>query len=92
MSSPDLFKRLSEVGFSRKFVLTRLLPRSIAARLQEGARTEGHDRVVLQAASIIGQVLKFTPAALPGATPLQLIASASSAARFNVPGGQSGPG
>jgi transcriptional regulator with XRE-family HTH domain len=86
-TSTVLFKRLSEIGFSRKFVLTRLLPRGIAARLQGGARTEGHDSVVLQAASIIGQVLKFTPAVLLGAAPLQLSASASSAARFNVPGG-----
>jgi len=71
VTSTVLFKRLSEIGFSRKFVLTRLLPRGIAARLQGGARTEGHDSVVLQAASIIGQVLKFTPAVLLGAAPLQ---------------------
>jgi transcriptional regulator with XRE-family HTH domain/Zn-dependent peptidase ImmA (M78 family) len=87
VTSTVLFKRLSEIGFSRKFVLTRLLPHSIAARLQGGGHAEGHDSIVLQAASIIGQVLKFSPAALLGTAPLQLSVSTSSAARFNVPGG-----
>jgi transcriptional regulator with XRE-family HTH domain len=87
ISSTVLFKRLSEIGFNRKFVLTRLLPPSIAALLQGKSSAEGHDNIVLQAASIIGQVLKFSTSELLAATPLQLSASASSAARFNVPGG-----
>jgi Zn-dependent peptidase ImmA (M78 family)/transcriptional regulator with XRE-family HTH domain len=87
ISSTVLFKRLSEIGFNRKFVLTRLLPSSIAALLQGKGSTEGHDNIVLQAASIIGHVLKFNTSELLGAVPLQLSTSASSAARFNVPAG-----
>jgi ribosome-binding protein aMBF1 (putative translation factor) len=87
LSSTVLFKRLSEVGFKRDFVLTRLLPQDLAARLQGKGVSEGQDNIILQAAAVIGRVLKFSTAELLGAAPLQLSASASSAARFNVPGG-----
>ncbi len=87
LSSTVLFKRLSEIGFKRDFVLTRLLPQDLAARLQGKGVPEGQDNIILQAASIIGQVLKFSPAELLGTAPLQLNASTASAARFNIPGG-----
>src|SRR5215213_10229706 len=43
LSSTILFKRLSEIGFKRDFVLTRLLPQCLAARLQGKGISEGQD-------------------------------------------------
>lgn len=87
LSSTVLFKRLSEIGFKRGFVLTRLLPQDLAARLQGKGISEGQENIILQAASIIGRILQFSPAELLGTAPLELGASTASAARFNIPGG-----
>ena len=85
--SPDkFFKRLDEVGFRREFVLERLLPHSLAARLQNVGNREGLDKYVLQAAAIVGRVLKcdVTDFFKPG--PFELNAfPALAAARFKLP-------
>jgi transcriptional regulator with XRE-family HTH domain len=86
--SPDTFlKRLAEAGFRREFVLKRLLPHSLAARLQNGGgNSEGLDKYVLQAATIVSRVLHCSVADFFKPGPLELNAfPALAAARFKLP-------
>lgn len=86
-SLTTFFKRLKELGFSRAFVLKRLLPTSLSARFQELGGRGSHEALVLEAASIVGRVLKLAPSSLLGSAPLQLDALVTGAVRFKVPGG-----
>jgi transcriptional regulator with XRE-family HTH domain len=85
--SPDTFlKRLAEAGFRREFVLGRMLPHSLAARLQNGGNGEGLDKYVLQAATIVSRVLRCTVADLFRPGPFEVNAfPALAAARFKLP-------
>jgi transcriptional regulator with XRE-family HTH domain/Zn-dependent peptidase ImmA (M78 family) len=82
----NLFKRLQEAGFKRDFVLKKLLPRSLAARLQQRNVSEGLDKYVLQAATIVCRILRCTVAEFFDPAPLQLNAfPAMGTARFKLP-------
>ena len=85
--SPDtFFKRLAEVGFRREFILKRLLPHSLAVRLQNGGNGEGLDKYVLQAATIVSKVLRCTVADFFKPGPFEVNAfPALAAARFKLP-------
>lgn len=87
VSLTTFFRRLKEIGFNRNFVLKRLLPRSVAARLEEQGSKKGHETLILEAASIVGRVLKMTVSSLLDNAPLQLDALAAGRARLKVPAG-----
>lgn len=85
--SPDTFlRRLAEAGFRREFILERLLPPTLAARLKNGGNGEGLDKYVLQAATIVSRVLHCTVADFFKPGPFELNAfPALAAARFKLP-------
>jgi transcriptional regulator with XRE-family HTH domain len=86
ISPATLFKRLQEAGFKRDFVLKRMLPRPLAAHLQQSGNDNGLDKYVLQAAAIVSRILRCTTADLFDPSPLQLNAfPAMGGARFKVP-------
>jgi transcriptional regulator with XRE-family HTH domain len=85
--SPALFfKRLLAVGLDRDLILQRLLPPSLAARLETASPTEhgGMETLVLQAAAAVGRVFDWSPATIFAATPLQVNTAAVGAPRFKV--------
>lgn len=85
--SPEGFlKRLVDAGFRREFVLERLLPHSLAARLETGSNEEGIDKYVLQAASIVSKVLRCNVADFFTPKPFEINSySALAGARFKLP-------
>ena len=88
LSPAHLFRRMEEVGVGREFIINRLLPRPLAARLGDIGKTASGEQsgpLVLQAASAIGKVYDLTPAAIFGASPLRLNTSAVGSARFKLP-------
>jgi transcriptional regulator with XRE-family HTH domain len=86
ISSALFFKRLMAVGLDRDLVLKRLLPPSLAARLETASRTEnsGMETLVLQAAAAVGRVFGWSPATIFAATPLQVNTALVGAPRFKV--------
>ncbi|MDQ3132290.1 MAG: helix-turn-helix domain-containing protein [Acidobacteriota bacterium] len=88
MTAASMFKRLKEVGLNKDFVLNRLVPRSVAARLQNITRKEDEKIPVLQAAAAISRILKCSVASLFGEAPLQFgEAAAVGRMRFKVKAG-----
>jgi hypothetical protein len=81
-----LFKRLLAVGLDRNLILKRLLPPSLAARLETARPTEhdGIETLVLQAAAAVGRVFGWSPAMIFAATPLQVNTALAGAPRFKV--------
>lgn len=78
----DFFRRLEHVGLERQFVLTRLLPRRLAARLQE--RRKGAEASALQAAHIVARIFAWSPMDLIASADLQIGGPVVAAARFKV--------
>ena len=58
------FKNLSGLGFSKEFVLQRLLPQQLATDLREQKKSTANTPNLFRAASIIGEVLGVEPARL----------------------------
>ncbi len=85
ISLSALFKKLKEVGLDSDFVMSRLIPRSLTARLQRQATTQEEENSALQVASIIGRVFGWRPGAIFGAEPLQVDPTILGAARFKIP-------
>ena len=86
ISSALFFKRLMAVGLDRDLVLKRLLPQSLAARLETASRTEngGMETLVLQAAAAVGRVFGWSPATIFATTPLQVNTALAGAPRFKM--------
>lgn len=83
-SLSTLFRRLQDLGFDRKFVINRLIPRPLMARLEE-AGSNAAQELVFQAADCVGRILKLpAPALLGSAMPQLDTAAALSGARFKV--------
>lgn len=89
LSPSVLFRRLNEIGLKRNFVLSRLLPKTLAAYLQETKEKNGQDQSVLRAATIIARMLGLSTADILGSGPLDLQAATAGTVRFNIPGGRS---
>lgn len=88
VSPAVLFKRLEGIGYSRNFVLKRLLPRSLSARLQQRrGENNGTEGLVLQAANIVGRVIRKSAAEILGTRPLNLEDAVSGSMRYKVPAG-----
>jgi transcriptional regulator with XRE-family HTH domain len=87
VSRSNLFSNLSKLGFKRDFVLQKLLPRRLAAYLQEPVQAVEitAKEFVLQAAASIGRLLKIAPAALLGQEPIELNWAAVNQTRFKAP-------
>ena len=87
VSKARLFQRMDSVGVEPKHILKKILPSSIAARLQAVGDTsqETLGNVILQAAAYIGRVYGFKPSVLFGNAPLHLNSAAMAAARFKTP-------
>ena len=85
-SPASLIKRLSQIGLNRDFVMKRLLPPALTARLQERIpeKKEQTNGLTLQASATVGRVFGWNPTALLGSTPLQVNMAAVEAARFKV--------
>jgi transcriptional regulator with XRE-family HTH domain len=89
ISPSVLFQRLNELGLKRSFVLTRLLPKTLAAYLTETKDKNGQDQSVLRAATIIARMLSLNTADILGSGPLNLQTATVGTVRFNIPGGRS---
>lgn len=59
-----LFKWLKEFGLDKDFVLNRLLPKSLALKLQEQNDTEETAQLVQRALAVVERVFKWEPGAL----------------------------
>lgn len=70
LSFDRLLTRLTRAGLDSDFVLTRLIPRALRARLEDPKDTSDPDTLVLRAASTVGRVFGWTPAAIFGPGPL----------------------
>jgi ribosome-binding protein aMBF1 (putative translation factor) len=85
-SFADLLRPLKEFGLSKDFVVSRLLPRTLAAQLEVGARGEEGESepsgLLLQAAAAIGRVFDWKPGALLSGATLQLDPARIGGARF----------
>ncbi len=84
ISLTALFKRLNKVGLDRAFVLRKLLPRPLTARLEAEGEAGDTDSLALQAAATVGRVFGWTPAAIFSSTPLHLSGDVVGAPRFKV--------
>ena len=84
VTSAKLFKQLREVGFDRTFVLNKLIPKRLAARLGNGSAKESEDNIVLGAAASVSRVLGCSIASLFGDAPLQFDKVATSSVRYKV--------
>lgn len=88
ISAKKLFRRLKEAGLDKDFVLTKVLPPSIAAHLQMVDKHKEPNTFVLQAATRISRIFKYSVASLFGDAPLpQLESSAHGTVRFKVKAG-----
>lgn len=88
ISPANFFKRLQEAGFSRDFVLSRMLPGPLAAQFREKNGKSQDSKPVIQAAGIISRILKCNVAEILGVSSLQLdTLVATGTARFKVPAG-----
>jgi transcriptional regulator with XRE-family HTH domain len=84
LTTAKLFKQLREAGFDRKFVLSKLIPKGLAAQLGNGGAKESEGNVVLRAASSISRVLGCSTAALFGESPLRFDKITTGTVRYKV--------
>lgn len=88
ISFSALFKRLREVGLDSNFVIRRLLPRSLVARMESNspAESDNDSSLVLQAASYIARIFGWPLVSIfRPEDPLDLNMAAIGAARFKLP-------
>ena len=78
------FDRLATAGVERDFVLRRLLPPSLAARMKSLATAE-QELSVREAADTVGRVFRWNPDEMFGTKPLRLHTEAAGIARFKLP-------
>lgn len=76
------FNRLKEVGFDKGFVMQKLLPKSLAVKLQGQKVTEETGILVQQAVAIVESVFNWDPGTLFGSTPLPVNMATVGTTRF----------
>jgi transcriptional regulator with XRE-family HTH domain len=86
VSLNTILKRLNQTGLDSDFVIAKLIPRKLVARLQEQeeAQNGGSDNLTLQVASIIGRIFNIDVADFFGRSKLQLDPAATGAPMFKV--------
>lgn len=82
-SSSNIFSRFHEIGLSRDFILTRLVPRDLAASLAADG-IDALDKVLFAATRAVSHVFGWTPAAVLGEDRPWLDSGVLGAARFKV--------
>lgn len=86
LSISKLFKRLQEVGLERSFIIKRLLPRSLVARMESQRGKEISGNLVLHATSAVARIFGWSTTLLLGTDkPLALNMAAIGGGRFKVP-------
>lgn len=87
VSLSTLWNRLDEVGVKREFVLSRLLPPSLATQTYDAERDHARDvgSLVFGIASAIGPIFGFPRTALLAGEPLSIPSLPVQSARFKLP-------
>lgn len=87
VSKAKLFQRMQSIGIDRDLILTKILPRPLAAQLQAETRSANHTlgSAVLQAAATLSRVFDLKLSNIFGSEQLRLNTSALGAARFKLP-------
>lgn len=84
-SVASVLKHLRAIGYDRGFVMSRLIPRDLRARLEVGRSAANDTELAIQTAEAAGRVLRLSPDQLLGATPPKLDAlPALASVRFKV--------
>ncbi len=83
--TPRLLARLRHAGLKNEFVLSRLLPSSLAATLQEGVSATDDIQCAGHVAAIMGRIFGWTPRELLGTGDLPVPRYAAAEARFKMP-------
>lgn len=84
LSFDRLLTRLRRAGLDGEFVLARLIPRALLARLEDVDDPGDPDVLVLQVAAAIGRVFRWSAAAIFGAGPLQVDLGVIGATRYKT--------
>jgi transcriptional regulator with XRE-family HTH domain len=86
VSLTTMLKRLNQTGLDSDFVIAKLIPRTLVARLQgqEKAHNGGNENLTLQMASIIGRIFNIDVADMFGKAKLQLSPAATGAPLYKV--------
>lgn len=71
-SVATVFKHLKMLGYERGFVMSRLIPRVLRARLEVGRSVRGDTELAVEAAEAAGRVLSLSPDQLLGEAPPSL--------------------
>lgn len=79
----SVFSRLKDIGFSKEFVLNRLVPQDVVAGLAKDGR-EALDHLLFAATRSVAHVFGWTPAAVLGEGRPWLNSGVLGAARFKV--------
>jgi transcriptional regulator with XRE-family HTH domain len=87
VSLSTMWDRLNKIGLKREFVLSRLLPPSLATRTCDAERDQSDDasNVVFGIANAIGPIFGFAPTALLAGDPLVVPSLPAQSARFKLP-------
>ena len=85
VSAKKLFQRLQSVHIDRDLILKRLLPGSLAARLESETAADTSDGTLMKASAIIGRVFNLSPADIFGTTPLRLDTAVAELTRYKTP-------
>lgn len=83
LSTNNFFKKMTEIGLSRKFVLQRLLPPSLSERLQRSDLT--NELFNFQAAAHVGRIFGWKPDQFFSSEPLLVNSEVLAQVRFKVP-------
>lgn len=81
------FKRMSEAGIDREFLLNRILPASMAETLNAQESALDPDTLVRRAAAYVSGVFGWSEGAVLGTAPLTLSPSHADSVRFKMPAG-----
>jgi transcriptional regulator with XRE-family HTH domain/Zn-dependent peptidase ImmA (M78 family) len=84
LSLDTLFSRLRRAGLDSDFVINRLIPRSLRARLEDPDDDADLDTLIARIASAIGRVFGWSSAVIFGSGPLQPNLSIIGATRFKT--------
>lgn len=82
-STASIFSRLRDIGFSKEFVLNRLVPRELVSNLAQDGK-DAIDQLLFTSTRSVAHVFGWTPAAVLGESRPWLNSGVLGAARFKV--------
>ncbi|MGH2749405.1 MAG: helix-turn-helix domain-containing protein [Actinomycetota bacterium] len=80
----ELFSGLKSAGLDQRFVVRRLLPRSLAAQLDQRLEGEPHESVLAQTATVLSRIFGWSPPDLLRGRVLPLSPAIAGQARFKL--------